>query len=322
MKKSRVLIFRRFNSAVRRIVALKLQSNPLELSGNVQNILSPIVQLTILVKDLTKLKSDGQVSVNKAKSISIIPLVKHLKILKRSVFIGRKNRVFKDIAANKSFLQLSTFELMEYDFHENTHSNVLEYLFNYKINGSIGSKVLQGVVEQLNNEEAQLFKKYVKKCNYVIEREKSTGTGRMDLFISDTTNKFVIVIENKIFAKVSERESIDTDTEPITQLTIYRDYVAKRFKGYKTLYILLSHTDVEQDHYPFIYVSYKDLYNVCYAIKSEDDVFHQYKLLLHSLAHNILNKRELNDQIAVIQTNKSMDLNNLQIISGALHGRY
>ena len=246
---------------------------------------------------------------------------KELQSLKNKVMHRRRKETQRLILGNKSFFEFSTFELMEYNFNENTHSNILEYLFDYRNNNDFGSKLLSRFIESINSESSIEFSRLIRKNKYTIEREKSVGNGRMDIFISDPVQKFLIVIENKIYAEVGRRDAVDETERPITQLKIYRNFVEHNYKSYKKLFILLSYTPIEEDHSPFIFTDYKNLYTILNSTTTDDTIVEQYKLLLHSLVHNITNKRATFEKIKSVQTNNDMDLNALEIINGVLRER-
>jgi hypothetical protein len=248
-------------------------------------------------------------------------LTREMKTLKSAVIARRKKETQQRIIENKSFLQFSTFELMEYNFDENTHSNVLEYLFDYGKNYDVGSNILSRFLESVGGELAMEISHLVQSNSYTIEREKSVGNGRMDVFICDPTHRFVIVIENKLLASVGERIEDNETAMPITQLDVYRKFVERDYKSYKKLFLLLSHTPIEEDHSPFIFADYGNLYKVLKAIKTDDPIVDQYKLLLHSLVHSITDKRELIEKIKSLSKNNNVDLNSLELINGAFYER-
>jgi hypothetical protein len=252
-----------------------------------------------------------------------VKITSELKNLKKQVIDRRKRETQELIDRNRSLLQFSTFELMEHDFKENTHSNVLRYLFDWRFNNEIGSQLLCRFIESIDSDDVKTFSSLIRKNKYTVEREISFGKGRMDLLIRDTVNKFVIVIENKIYASVDVRDEVDEKENQITQLTDYRDYVESTYKTYKKLYILLSHTPIDDNekHKPFIFTNYKNLYKVLQTEKVNDAIVYQYTMLIHSLAHNITNKQKLNEQANLLKTNKNVGLNTLEQINGVLYER-
>ena len=286
-----------------------------------QNLSTVIQQLRLLNKILYPIQKktilSKQTPIDPVLKLSII--ARDLESLRNQVINYRKKETQHLVATNKYLLRLSTFELMEHNFRENTHSNVLAYLFdstNY-----YGSKLLCRFVESIDSESGRDISRLVRKNSYTIEREMFVGNGRMDLFISDSTHKYVIIIENKIYANVGERNDVNEKEEPITQLSIYRNYVERNYKTYKKLYILLSHSPLDKEHPPFIFTDYKNMYNILNSIETNDPIVEQYKLLLHSLVHKLVDKRKLIKLISSIDTDNNIDLNTLELINGVLYER-
>jgi hypothetical protein len=248
-------------------------------------------------------------------------ITSELKSLKKQV-IGKRIRETQNlIAKNRSRFQISTFELMEHNFRENTHSNILQYLFDYGMNGSIGSELLVRFIKQMDAENGDDFVRLIKKKKYTVEREVSANSGRMDIFICDTENKFVIVIENKIYAGVGERESIEDNDTPDNQLKVYERYVEKNYKSYKKLYVLLSHTFIEENHKPFIFIDYSRLYSAMQSYPTNDVIVKQYEILLHSLINDLSDKRDIIIEMNSLGSIHNVRLNTLEQIKRVLYER-
>ncbi len=248
-------------------------------------------------------------------------ITSELKNLKKQI-IGKRIRETQNlIAQNKSRLQFSTFELMEHDFKENTHSNILQYLFDYGMNGSIGSELLTRFIKQIDIENVDNFVRLIKKKNYTVEREVSANSGRMDIFICDTENKFVIVVENKIYASVGIREGLDDNNKPDNQLKVYERYIEKNYKNYKKLYVLLSHTLIMENHKPFIFIDYSRLYSALQSYSTNDVIVKQYEILLHSLINDINDKRKIIIEMNSLDSIHSIGLNTLEQIKRVLYER-
>ena len=59
-------------------------------------------------------------------------------------------------------IKLPSFSLMEYDFHENSHSNILEYIFDYRLIGAEGANLLSEFISNLK-EDCREFSPLIKK---------------------------------------------------------------------------------------------------------------------------------------------------------------
>lgn len=188
-------------------------------------------------------------------------LVTDLKVLKRNVLPYRKKQTREIIKTNKHKLKLSSFELMEHNFRENTHSNILEYLFDYSLFEK-GAEILSAFIGSINGieeGERKIICEKIAKKNYSVEREKSVGSGRMDIFIYD--NEFALVIENKIYSDVAKKGEENEMGESLTQLHIYENFVNRNYSSCEKVFLLLSYKQIEKDHKPFIYVTYQQLFD-------------------------------------------------------------
>lgn len=206
-----------------------------------KNIEKPINQQYILLKnsieeeDSNKIKLSwnighnlGYISKNKNKN-------EYKKVIEKIKSIDWKRikdkRITEDIIEKYSYInEEDTFmDLINRKYDEIVYTNMLYYYFNKK----------------------NLFKDFAKELfnidlsnNIKIYKEKSTysdsKTGRIDLFIEDTTNKICIVIENKLKSAINGRYySDDAKTNGIlenSQLTKYRDWVDKYKENKKEKY--------------------------------------------------------------------------------------
>ena len=111
---------------------------------------------------------------------------------------------------------------MEYHWNENTHSNILQYLLDYN-SFEQGAEFLRDILkDSFNQRESELFEKILKK-SYNVYREYSIPSGRIDLFILDENEKFVIIIENKIFAEIGLETIVgNEESKKVSQLEKYK----------------------------------------------------------------------------------------------------
>lgn len=267
---------------------------------------SAIVSLTGLkntVRNEPKLMLHG-------KAISLFLLTKELKIFKKRILPMREKEIKNQIKKLGNKLKLSSFSLMEYDFHENTHSNILEYIFDYQLIGNEAADFLAAFISGLK-ENSDDFSSLIKERKYLIEREFTVKNGRMDLFIYNEKNKFAIVIENKIFAEIAEKEILpEEDLTHKTQLDFYINHLNNYYSGYKKLYILLSYKQIQksEEYKPFVSVDYNYLYNTLESFENiKDSIFNDYKILLYSLINNIYkNKKDIFKQINSLRKNRKI----------------
>ena len=165
-----------------------------------------------------------------------------------------------------------------------------------------GSQILsQMIIDSSTQDKDDLCKKVLKKT-YTVYREYRISSGRIDLFILDEDEKFVIIIENKILAEIGETIGEDENTIPVTQLEKYVKWCKEDYTDHTRLYILLNFSNTVDDTSSFKKISYKQLYDNLKndnleKFTSTDNIFDEYLLLLNSLlnpvAHDLLKIKSL-----------------------------
>lgn len=249
-------------------------------------------------------------------------LITALKADKESVYPSRLARA-RDVAEKSAhLLRPTTFELMEHDFHENTHSNVLEYLFDYHVNGEIGTSALAAFIRGLESLEGKEdLAARLQRGRYTVEREKSANGGRIDLFIQDREHKTVLVLENKVLATVGERYDPEDTEVTISQLETYKRYVTKNYPDWSRYYLLLSYQAIEHDIAPFIFADYKTLEASLSGIDIPDPILSEYRLLLYALNHGYNSRHDLMKRIRQLKDPSShISLTDLELITGLTYG--
>ncbi len=242
-----------------------------------------------------------------------------LKALRIQVLPNRRNTSIEYLNQHAHKLRISCFELVDHNFRENTHSNILQYLFDHRFYKH-APNLLADFLEDYNTKIQDLRGKLLNK-NYIIHREKSVGNGRIDLFIEDKKNNFVIVIENKVLADVSTAETeIDIDKEvTITQLDIYRRFVTNYYNGFDQEYILLSLKPIDVEHPPYRITDYQKLFEVVKSNPTKDPILEEYSILLRSLLNNIHDKLKLIKIVRKLDDEKAnLNLNDIELLNNAL----
>jgi len=232
---------------------------------------------------------------NTLKEKSFYNAIKEIKSLREEILPVRHNSIRSLLKNSCSRFQISSFTLMEHNFRENTHSNILEYLFDYNLIGPFASEILASFITNISPEFSGLAR-LIKKNQYEISREFPVKDGRIDLLILDITNKFVIVIENKLLASVSVKTSGEESSFELnkTQLTNYIHFINLKYPNFKKAFILLSYLAIDnpEKYLPFISANYNLLSQVLDEFNfSNDNIFIEYKLLLKSLGN--FNPKEL-----------------------------
>jgi len=211
-------------------------------------------------------------------------IISDLFVIKDLVIDQRIKETKVIISQNPEIFRLSTFELMEHNFRENTHSNILRYLFDYNMIGDVAIEILSKILTGISSKGADQIVEKLRQKKYSVEREVLTENGRMDLFFVDETNRFTIVIENKINAKVALKSSESPEKNQYTQLDEYKNFVDKQFPSFDKLFILLSHRPQENDFPPYIIITYNQLSQALFSVLSEDPILSEYKILLRSFS--------------------------------------
>ncbi len=273
-------------------------------------------QFCELISTFVRLKPKKEVVSREDLLTQFSNLTNDLGILKGRVYSKRYKETKSIIEANRHKIQFSTFELMEHNFRENTHSRVLRYLFHHKFIEK-GSKILSKFISEISPEISELVEK--NQYEIINEHRVFSGKGRIDLFIKDTKNKFVIVIENKIYADVNIEEISSEGEVTKTQLTRYEKYVEETYKDYKHCFVLLSFKEVEEslDVGKFRTENYDRLIQILNNVESDDNILKEYKNLLYSITKMEYNREHLIDLIADIKGEgiKEVSLSNLEIIN-------
>jgi len=145
--------------------------------------------------------------------------------------------------------------------------------------------------------------------------------GRFDILIIDEINKAVIMIENKIFAKISEYNN----SKIKNQLELYHKYIEEKFSGYIKCLILLKYRSSDITNEIYGEIDYHAVHDILETIQSNDNIFREYKILLHSMIYDIYGtKIDLLKTLYKIRTNNSifdLDLNEIEIILGAYNDK-
>jgi len=251
-------------------------------------------------------------------------LLVNFKQLKSQTYESRLQEAQEGVSRRSELFRMSSFELMEHDFRENTHSNILKYLFDHKYNGQAAVNALYHLIT-LKGGELPDLKDKLNKQKYQIIREHYLGDGRVDLLIKDPGNKLLIVIENKVLAGISSRELEDERTNTITQLERYRNFFDTHpaFGFWDKFYLLISYRDPGEMHLSgFIYLNFETLYHVIRDAEFNSLIAEDYLLLLYRLNHKIENKDWLMLQADRIRHQAgSLNLNTLELINNFTHAK-
>lgn len=307
----------KFDNLIKDLKALKALNIPVEKSV-FQKFNSLIAELSTIKSDLIK-PIDTSLQTKRISS-----LINSLKSLKAKVYSDRLTETKFFINQNSEMFKISSFELMEHNFRENTHSNILKYLYDYNFTNTEGIEALYLLLnntkgKKIKNLKAKLFSK-----KYKIEREFHTGKGRIDLLIKDDINKFIIVIENKVYAGIAEKDFDEEKNVTATQLDLYKNYFTNKdkYENYDKVFILLSYKDIEEfEDNLFELVNYDTLFKILNQVNFQDTIAKDYLILLYGLTKNIHDKNWLIEQSNYIKSEKgNLNLNVLETINNFTNG--
>jgi hypothetical protein len=202
-------------------------------------------------------------------------------------------------------LRISALSLMEYNWNENSHSNILAYLIDYNV-FEAGSQILTQIISNTENPNKDSLIKKVLKEKYSVTREYKIASGRLDLFIVDVDEKFAIIIENKIRAQIGKEYEEQEKIISVSQLEKYKKWCDENYPSYTTLFILLCFENEDENLFSFEKFTYETLYSCLKTINSSDNILEEYKLLLDSLinpkSHDLFKIKKLANGIIVDAT--------------------
>lgn len=227
-------------------------------------------------------KESNNKSTSSDKFDSIIDEIKQMRFdfIKENISELKRN-----IKVNYKKLRISALSLVEYNFHENSHSNILEYLIDYNSYEKGADILCQLVKDTVCLDYEKLCKKILKK-SYTVFREYTVPSGRIDLLILDKIEKFIIIIENKILADIGSKIIIEEEnTLTQSQLQIYEKWSKSDYPNYDHLYVLLHLSNNDEDIFAFLKVSYEQLYQNLKTNQIEDNIIDDYLLLLETIVN-------------------------------------
>jgi hypothetical protein len=294
-------------------------------SSNIAVDKTSFEKFTLLVAELSFIKANSIKLVDTSiQTNKIISLLKSLKSLKAKVYDDRLAETKEFINQNPEMFKISSFELMEHNFRENTHSNILKYLFDCSFTNTEGIEALYLLLSETEGKKIKNLKAKLLSRKYKIEREFHTGNGRIDLLIKDDFNKLIIVIENKVYASIAEKDFDEEKNVTSTQLDLYKDYFStnEKYKNWDKIFILLSYKKIEDfNHTNFELINYDMLFKVLMEANFQDNIVKDYLILLHSLTKNIHDKSWLIEQSNYIKSERgNINLNTLETINNFTNG--
>jgi hypothetical protein len=238
-------------------------------------------------------------------------IVMEIKKSKDIIYKQRLDDLKRAVSNNNELFRISTFELMEHNFRENSHSNILQYLCDYNNLGQESVNVLKGFLSPINNDVSAFIIEKLGNKSYKVIREYPTEKGRIDILITDKQNKFNIIIENKLLAEISVKEINEKNEVTKTQLDDYYDYINGKFEGYQNLFLLLSYYSYDEEINNYFKINYETVYLSLKNIKTDDVILSEYKSLLTSLLTGV-DKNMISLSIQKLKNDLPIELNTIE----------
>ena len=280
-------------------------------------------QFKYLVEELKSLKSlEADRPLCTIKDLNVV--IDQLQKLKQILYEPRLEVAKEFINLHQRSIRISPFELMEHDFRENTHSNILRYILDHNICGDASVESVCSLIIATHSLSTDRLKAKLLKKDYVVLREHNIGSGRIDILIKDERNKIVIIIENKLLSSIGEKEFDESKNTNLTQLDIYTNHFEKNpnYKSWEKYYILLN-LKINRDfsHEYFKSINYHELFQLLNKIQFNDPIVDDYLLLLHSIIYNLPNKIRLKELFQNVQSGTvNLNLNLLETIQHHNYG--
>ncbi len=231
-----------------------------------------------------------------------------IKIVEELIFNDEFQKELAEI--NNSLMDFNILEITGMGHQETKHSNILGWLFEDSEH-NLEYQILDGFLKQVieankDNDNLNKLQKYLylsRNRNITVYREKDN----IDLLIEDKENKFIIVIENKVWAE--ERK----DGKDGGQLKKYEIIINNKYsKSYTKFFIFLTPdlAKPSEGNEKWMLANYQMILNTINSIiDSDKDLNIKTKLILESYVdllkrRNIVEDKKLKELCEKIWGNK------------------
>lgn len=237
----------------------------------------------LLIDEISKLYSDKK----KRRENDFFIFCKELELLYPTTIKSLSQKYIIPFLEQFPFLTFPSYlqAVLHRERKETDHSLFLKYVLSQC---KCGSSILLDFCNIIGCQSEWI--NAIKQNTYTVESEFSTkqqrkqsiSLRRMDLFIKDEKNKWLIVIENKIDSKIR--------VEKGSQLDAYSEFCKRNYPQYNKLYILLSYRednfkDIENSkkESEWLPMNYYSVFNVLLKYAEEDDFIKEYLNILYFL---------------------------------------
>lgn len=247
-----------------------------------------INEYTLLIDEISKLYSDEK----KRRENDFFIFCKDLELLYHVSIKSLSQKYIIPFLEQYPFLTSPSYlqVVLHRERKETDHSLFLKYVLSQC---KYGSSILLDFCNMTGYQSEWI--NAIKQNTYTVESEFSTkqqrkqsiSLRRMDLFIKDDKNKWLVVIENKIDSNIR--------VEKGNQLDAYSEFCKRNYPQYNKLYILLSYRednfkDIENSKKESKWwpMNYYSAFNILLRYAEEDDFIKEYlRTLYFLLFHNI-----------------------------------
>jgi len=195
---------------------------------------------------------------------------KKIEKIESFIFNDNVQKILMDITNN--VMDFNILEITGMGTQEIKHSNLLSWLFDnneHNLEYEILDEFLKKVLEE-NESTTQLYHYLYlsdKKRDIKIYREKND----IDLLIVDNSNKILIAIENKLYAKESEY-----------QLNKYERYIDKHYSDFNKYFIFLTINSEKASKNIWMTASHKMIIDILENILEIKEVSEKTKIIFES----------------------------------------
>lgn len=204
--------------------------------------------------------------------------------------------------------RVNIFDILKSAHHEIRHSNVLAWLFDPNANHGLGKRFLFDFIKEFIKRNQQKFNiedwAFLDYSNIQVVREwKKNRDNSLDILILFKEDKKLIAIENKVFAKESENQTLK-----------YRKLLEQKYFNYERMLVFLTPAGEDAQDIEWDSISYQEIYNILKEILSSCELTQTIKLVLQNyleiLGSDIMENSELVNLCSKIykENKKALDL--------------
>lgn len=184
--------------------------------------------------------------------------------------------------------KFNIFNVLKIDSFEIRHSNMLAWLLNPNENHGLGDKVLLGLIKFITANLKKRTLSMHELCQLLNNRYSFSVLreyNNIDILLVSNENKMVICIENKVYS-----------AEHDDQLSRYKNFVEKRYNGYKQFYLYLTLAGLpSSDPDVWTSISYAAMQNIIAVACQNSELSPEVKIFIDNYLDVIKGKIQADD---------------------------